>query len=101
MGAGLAHRLAISAHGIVKGGASPSRRACAKVGESDPAGLLGAGAWRPVMCGCWMAADVLAWRVALYWNREGVSLLGAVGPVTIFWFLRRYRLSVAILMGCW
>ncbi len=102
MGVGMDNRVTVSADYIIEGGAPPSCRSCATVGEPDPALILGAHNRRPVVCGSRMVADFLAWSVALYRGGESASLRGALNPVAIFWYVKPPEdISVAIRTGCW
>ena len=88
MGVGMDNRVTVSAYHVVEGGAPPSCRSCATVGEPDPALILGTRDWGSVVCGSRMVADFLAWSVALYRDRESSSLRGALSPVAAFWYLK-------------
>ena len=102
MGVGMDNRVTVSAYHIIEGGAPPSCRSCATVGEPDPALILGARDRRSVVCGSRMVTDFLAWRVALYWVGESASLRGAFSAVAIFWHLKPHAdMSVAIRTSCW
>ena len=94
-------RLALSAHRVIKRGASQGRRSSASMGKPNPAVVMGAPPWRSIVCGCRMAPDFLAKGLAVYWNGQSVSLLGALGGVAIIKGHRFSReLAVAFWMSC-
>lgn len=102
MGVGMDNRVTVSPYHIIEGGAPPSCRSCATVGEPDPTLILGTRDRRPVVCGSRMVANFLVWSVALYWGGQSASLRGALSPVAIFWYLKPHEdMSVAIRTGCW